>query len=159
MSPFVLLETPSNRLGFAANGQNDEVGKMGKMAASVVSSLVQTDGSFAESVDSTFISGFCKKLTDPRKRLPSVVSGRWSVVSGQWSVVGGGWWVVSGEWWGTLPYCQIHQVSNANRHFYPDLDRFFIQRIRYPRNPVPTLKTVVTVCSDRISLFEKTTRG
>ena len=81
MSPFVLLETPSNRLGFAANGQNDEVGKMGKMAASVVSSFVQTDGSFAESVDSTFISGFCKKLTDPRKRLPSVVSGQWSVVS------------------------------------------------------------------------------
>ncbi|MDA9777780.1 hypothetical protein N9D38_05015 [Rubripirellula sp.] len=98
MSPRVLLETPSNRLGFAANGQNDEVGKMGKIAASVVSSLVQTDGSFAESVDSTFIPGFCKKLTDPRKRLPSEVRGQRSEVRGQRSEVRGQWLVVSGQW-------------------------------------------------------------
>ena len=89
MSPFVLLETPSNRLGFAANGQNDEVGKMGKMAASVVSSLVQTDGSFASQLIQHSFQDFARNSPTPENvcRRSSVVGGRWSVVGGRWSVV------------------------------------------------------------------------
>ncbi|MDA8697432.1 hypothetical protein N9M41_03065 [Rhodopirellula sp.] len=84
MSPLVLLETPSNRLGFAANGQNDEVGKMGKMAASVVSSLVQTDGSFASQLIQHSFQDFARNSPAPEN-----VCRQWSVVSGQWSVVSG----------------------------------------------------------------------